>query len=91
MTLDTAPSMEIENVYNDISKGDDSEDVNMEVSAEEEARQAIEMLRGDDVSERIAAANKIDSVAKILGDQRTREVCCFSCSLVLFILKESSS
>jgi hypothetical protein len=87
MKLDTAPSMEIENVYNDVSKGDDSEDVNMEVSAEEEARQAIEMLRGDDVSERIAAANKIDSVAKILGDERTREVCCFSCNLVYIYLE----
>jgi hypothetical protein len=75
MTLDTASPMEMEDVSNDIRKENDSEKVNMEVSAEEEARQAIEMLRGDDVSERIAAANKIDSVAKTLGDERTREVC----------------
>lgn len=75
MTLDTASPMETGDVSNDIRKENDLEDVNMEISAEEEARQAIEMLRGDDVSERIAAANKIDSVAKTLGDERTREVC----------------
>jgi serine/threonine-protein phosphatase 2A regulatory subunit A len=65
--------MEMEDFSNEISKANDSEDANMEVSAEEEARQAIEMLRGDDVSERIAAANKIEIVAKTLGDERTRE------------------
>jgi hypothetical protein len=46
----------------------------MHVSEEEEARQAIEMLRGDDVSARVAAANRLESVATVLGEQRTREV-----------------
>lgn len=44
-------------------------------SEEDEARQAIEMLRGDDVSGRIAAANRLDTVASALGEERTREVC----------------
>ena len=46
----------------------------MAISDEEEAQQAIEMLRGDEVAERIAAANKLERVAKTLGDERTREV-----------------
>jgi len=33
----------------------------------------IDMLRGDDVSGRIAAANKLESVAAALGEERTRE------------------
>ncbi|KAG7350297.1 peptidase C14 caspase catalytic subunit-like protein [Nitzschia inconspicua] len=45
----------------------------MQVSEEEDARQAIEMLRGDDVSARVAAANRLESVATVLGEQRTRE------------------
>jgi hypothetical protein len=44
------------------------------VSEEEEARQAIEMLRGDDVSARVAAASRLEGVAKTLGEERTREV-----------------
>ncbi len=48
-------------------------DAEMNITEEEEARQAIDMLRGDDVTERIAAANKLDSVAKTLGEERTRE------------------
>jgi hypothetical protein len=51
--------------------------VPMQVSEEEEARQAIEMLRGDDVSARVAAANRLEAVASVLGEQRTREVCAF--------------
>ncbi len=50
-----------------------SPDAEMNITEEEEARQAIDMLRGDDVTERIAAANKLDSVAKTLGEERTRE------------------
>jgi serine/threonine-protein phosphatase 2A regulatory subunit A len=46
----------------------------MQVSEEEEARQAIEMLRGDDVSARVAAASKLGAVASVLGEERTREV-----------------
>jgi len=40
---------------------------------EEEARQAIDMLRGDDVAGRVAAANKLEAVATALGQERTRE------------------
>jgi hypothetical protein len=44
------------------------------MSEEEEARQNIDMLRGEDLSARIAAANRLDAVAKTLGVERTREV-----------------
>ena len=44
------------------------------ISKEEEARQAIELLRGDDVAGRVAAANKLDAIAAALGQERTREV-----------------
>jgi len=40
---------------------------------EEEARHAIDMLRGDDVAGRVAAANKLEAVATTLGQERTRE------------------
>lgn len=43
-----------------------------QVSEEEEARQAIDMLRGDDVSARVAAASKLGSVSTVLGEERTR-------------------
>lgn len=43
-------------------------------SEEEEARQAIDMLRGDDVSGRVAAANRLEAVAAALGEERTRDV-----------------
>jgi len=46
----------------------------MEIAEEEEARQAIDMFRGDDVSARVAAANRLEAVASVLGEQRTREV-----------------
>lgn len=45
-----------------------------QISEEEEARQAIEMLRGEDVSARVAAANRLEAVAKTLGEDRTRQV-----------------
>jgi hypothetical protein len=45
-----------------------------EISKEEEARQAIEILRGDDVSQRVAAASRLVSVASVLGPERTRDV-----------------
>lgn len=48
--------------------------VPMQVSEEEEARQAIDMLRGEDVSARVAAANRLEAIAAVLGEQRTREV-----------------
>ena len=40
----------------------------------EDARIAIDMLRSDDLSNRIAAAHKLDMIAEALGPQRTREV-----------------
>jgi hypothetical protein len=43
-------------------------------SKEEEARQAIDMLHGDDVGNRVAAAHRLESVAAALGPERTREV-----------------
>ena len=43
---------------------------------EEEARQAIDLLRGDDVAGRVEAANKLASVAAALGVERTRDVSC---------------
>jgi hypothetical protein len=46
----------------------------MHISEEEEARQAIEIMRGDDVSARVAAASRLEAVAKTLGEERTREV-----------------
>jgi serine/threonine-protein phosphatase 2A regulatory subunit A len=42
-------------------------------SEDEEARQAIDMLRGDDVSARVAAANRLEAVAAALGEERTRD------------------
>jgi len=44
-----------------------------QISEEEEARQAIDMFRGDDMSARVAAANRLEAVALVLGEQRTRE------------------
>lgn len=60
--------------------GGGNKHVPMQVSEEEEARQAIDMFRGDDMSARVAAANRLEAVASVLGEQRTREVClCFDC------------
>lgn len=56
-------------------------DVDMGISEEEEARLAIESLKGDDVTERIAAANKLDIIAKVLGEERTRMVSVNFCLL----------
>jgi len=43
------------------------------VTEEEEASRVIEMLRGEDLSARITAANQLDSVAAALGEERTRD------------------
>jgi hypothetical protein len=58
----------------------------MQVSEEEEARQAIDMLRGDDVSARVAAANRLEAVASVLGEERTREVVSICFALLGFAL-----
>ena len=46
----------------------------MSITQEDDARQVIEMLRGDDVSERVSAATRLEAVAAALGEERTREV-----------------
>jgi hypothetical protein len=46
----------------------------MHISEEEEVRHSIEMLRGDDVSARVAAANRLETIASALGVDRTRDV-----------------
>lgn len=50
------------------------------ITKEEEARQAIDMLHGDDVGNRVAAAHRLESVAAVLGPERTREVCTYPAS-----------
>ena len=44
------------------------------ITKEEDAKQAIEQLRGEDLAGRIAASNRLEGVAAVLGPQRTREV-----------------
>jgi hypothetical protein len=44
------------------------------ISEEDEARQAIDLMRGDDVAGRVAAANRLEAVAAALGPERTRDV-----------------
>lgn len=44
------------------------------MTKEEEAKQAIDQLRGDDVSNRVASAHRLDAIASVLGPERTREV-----------------
>lgn len=60
----------------------------MNITAEEEAHQAINMLKGDDTSERIAAANKLESIAKTLGEERTRNVSqsCAMCHVTCVVI-----
>ena len=53
---------------------------------EEEARQAIDLLRGDDVAGRVEAANKLESVAAALGVERTRDVSFAMVVICLFCL-----
>jgi hypothetical protein len=51
-----------------------SQQIPISITQEEEARKAIEMLRGEDVAERVAAASRLEAVAAALGKERTREV-----------------
>jgi hypothetical protein len=61
-------------------------------SKEEEARQAIDMLHGDDVGNRVAAAHRLESVAAALGPERTREVCiCLIMRIICNVTPSSSS
>lgn len=82
MTVDSIASTDMEDVAPQTladknampSSAASNGDVEMGISEEEEARLAIENLKGDDVTERIAAANKLDIVAKVLGEERTQMV-----------------
>lgn len=47
---------------------------NSGIATEDEARQCIELLRSDDVSGRVSAANRLDALALALGTDRTRNV-----------------
>lgn len=51
-----------------------SRSTSLVITQEDDAKQAIEMLRGDDVSERVSAANRLEAIATALGEERTREV-----------------
>lgn len=44
------------------------------VMDEEEAKQCIEKLRGENVAERVEAAHRLDRIATVLGEERTRRV-----------------
>lgn len=44
------------------------------ISKEEDARKAIEMLRSEDSTARVSAAHRLDSIASVLGPERTRDV-----------------
>jgi hypothetical protein len=44
------------------------------VTNAEEATIAIERLRSDDYSQRVLASHQLDSIARILGSERTRTV-----------------
>ena len=62
------------------------------ISQEDEARQAIDMLRGDDVSDRVAAANRLEAVAAALGQERTREVgaSCSNDNILCWLAQDSN-
>ena len=44
------------------------------ITKDEDARQAIELLRSDEVAARVSAASRLTDIAKVLGPERTREV-----------------
>jgi hypothetical protein len=72
-TMQVTP-MDIEEESGDIKMVDtESFTIVTNASEEEEARQAIDMLRGEDVSARVAAANRLEAVAAALGEERTRD------------------
>jgi serine/threonine-protein phosphatase 2A regulatory subunit A len=47
------------------------------ISKEEDARKAIDMLRSEDSTARVSAAHRLDSIASVLGPERTRDVSFF--------------
>lgn len=44
------------------------------LTKEEEAKQAIEALRADDMAQRVTAAHRLPAIAAVLGPERTRTV-----------------
>jgi hypothetical protein len=64
---DLATSMELDIVQVEESKYE----VDVQV---QEAMQSIQMLGSNDVAARIAAANRLNVLASVLGEDRTREV-----------------
>jgi hypothetical protein len=58
----------------DLSPGSSSMNKVLIISQEDEARQAIEMLRSEDVADRVTAATRLEAVAAALGQERTRNV-----------------
>lgn len=80
MALDTSSQMETDDeiththVDKNAMTSNSNADIEMNNSEQDQARAAIDNLKGEDLSERIAAANKLDEIAKALGEERTREV-----------------
>lgn len=70
--MQVAP-MDIEEESGDIKMVDAESFPTNNANEDEEARQAIDMLRGEDVSARVAAANRLEAVAAALGEERTRD------------------
>ena len=46
----------------------------MVVTTEQDAKQCLDWLRSEDLSQRVAAAHRLDAVARWLGPERTRRV-----------------
>lgn len=44
------------------------------LTKEEEAKQAIESLRAEDMAQRVTAAHRLPAIAAVLGPERTRNV-----------------
>ena len=75
--MQSAEPMDIDSPTEDIKSPPAPPLPAVQLSEEDEARQAIDMLRGEDVSARVAAANRLESVAAALGHERTRDVSVF--------------
>ena len=46
----------------------------MVVETDQDAKQCLDWLRSEDLSQRVAAAHRLDAVARWLGPERTRRV-----------------
>ena len=54
------------------------------LTKEEEAKQAIDLLRADDMAQRVTAAHRLPAIAAVLGPERTRTVS--RCLCFLFVM-----